>query len=223
MPTGSPAARDASSGCATPRSRTAIAATARSRARPCERSVIGPSNGATRRPRPRRPGPARARRGSAAAPASRSGTRTTVVLSPGATSDSERRSAVLEPQLRVRDGVAVRVVRRVAERRVDPRLELLREHVLEPVGLGVHLVERHAEAVRQEQLEQPVMPQHLERDAPARLGQRHAAVRHAHDEPVGGELLRHRASPTAATAPSCAAIALVLTPSGRSSWRIALR
>ena len=87
--------------------------------------------------------------------------------------------------------MAVRVVRRVAERGVDPRLELLGEDVLEPVGLGVHLVERHAEGVRQEQLEQPVVAKHLERDAAARLGQRHAAVGRAFDEPVGGELLRH--------------------------------
>ena len=85
----------------------------------------------------------------------------------------------------------MRVVRREAERRVDPRLELLREHVLEPVGLGVDLVERQAERVGEEELEQPVMAQHLERDTPAGLGERDAAVRHADDEPVGGELLRH--------------------------------
>ena len=53
---------------------------------------------------------------------------------------------------------------RVAERRVDPRLELLRKGVLEPVRLVVHFVERHAERVREVALEQPVMPQHLERE-----------------------------------------------------------
>ena len=48
-------------------------------------------------------------------------------------------------EVRVRDRVAVRVVRREAELLVDPRLELLREDVLEPVGLVVHLVDVDAE------------------------------------------------------------------------------
>ena len=41
----------------------------------------------------------------------------------------------------VRDRIAVRIVGREAERAVDPRLELLRDHVLEPVGLVVHVVD----------------------------------------------------------------------------------
>ena len=52
----------------------------------------------------------------------------------------------VEAELRVGDRVAVRVVRRVAERAVDPRLELLGQRVLEPVGLGVHLVQARARA-----------------------------------------------------------------------------
>ena len=39
----------------------------------------------------------------------------------------------------------MRVVRRVAERAVDPRLELFGEHVLEAVGLGVDVVDVQAE------------------------------------------------------------------------------
>src|ERR671911_2730827 len=53
--------------------------------------------------------------------------------------------ALRELQLRARDRVAVRVVRREAERGVDQRLQLLRDGVLEPVGLGVDGVDRDAE------------------------------------------------------------------------------
>ena len=49
-------------------------------------------------------------------------------------------------QVRARDRVAVRIARRVAERLVDPRFELLRERVLEPFRLGVHVVERAGRA-----------------------------------------------------------------------------
>ena len=40
--------------------------------------------------------------------------------------------------------------------------------MLEPLGLGVHLLPRHAELLHQVQLEQPVVAQHLERDRLAR-------------------------------------------------------
>ena len=63
----------------------------------------------------------------------------------------------------------MRVVRRVAELGGDQLLELLGEHVLEHLGLLVHAVPRHAEALDEVQLEQPVMAHHLERDAPCRL------------------------------------------------------
>ena len=58
----------------------------------------------------------------------------------------------------------MRVVGREAERLVDPSLELLGEHVLEPVGLFVDLVDVDPERLREVELEQPVMPDHLERD-----------------------------------------------------------
>ena len=62
----------------------------------------------------------------------------------------------------------MRVVRREAERPVDPRLELLRDDVLEPVGLVVDVVDVQAERLREVQLEQAVVADHLERDALAR-------------------------------------------------------
>ena len=62
----------------------------------------------------------------------------------------------------------MRVVRREAELRVDLRLQLLRERVLEQLGLGVHLVEREPEAVHEVELEQAVVAEDLERAAPAR-------------------------------------------------------
>ena len=67
-----------------------------------------------------------------------------------------------EPQLAIGDRVAVWIVRREAELRVDLRLELLGERVLETVGLGVHLVERHPQPVGEVALEQAVVAEHLE-------------------------------------------------------------
>jgi hypothetical protein len=59
----------------------------------------------------------------------------------------------------------VRVVRGEAERLVDPFFELLRDCVLELVGLFVHVVDVHTERLRQIELEQPVVPDHLDRNA----------------------------------------------------------
>ena len=85
----------------------------------------------------------------------------------------------------------MRVDRRVAELRRDELLELLRERVLEHLGLGVHLVPGHAEALDEEQLDEPVVADHLERDAPAALGEPHAAVALVLDEPERRELAQH--------------------------------
>ena len=59
------------------------------------------------------------------------------------------------------------------------RLELLRERVLEPVCLGVHGVERRAEPRREVLLEQPVVADHLDRDAlaPSASGARRGTAR----------------------------------------------
>ena len=81
-----------------------------------------------------------------------------------------------DAQVGGRDRVAVRVVGREAELAVDARLELLREHVLEPFGLLVDVVDRDAELLGQELLEQPVVPDHLDRGPLALLRERDAAV-----------------------------------------------
>ena len=75
----------------------------------------------------------------------------------------------------------MRIVRRVAEPRRDQLLELLGDVVLEHLGLVVDAVPRHAE-LRQQQLEQAVVADHLERDAPPVLGQRDAVVGLVRDE-----------------------------------------
>ena len=62
----------------------------------------------------------------------------------------------------------MRVVRREPERAVDARLELLRDHVLEPVGLVVDVVDVDAERLREVELEQPVVADHLDGDPLAR-------------------------------------------------------
>ncbi len=90
-----------------------------------------------------------------------------------------------------RDRVAVRVARRVAELGGDQLLELLGEDVLEHLRLVVHAVPRHAQAGGQVELEQPVVAQHLERDASALRGQPHALVGHVGDEAELVELAHH--------------------------------
>src|SRR5581483_9162670 len=82
---------------------------------------------------------------------------------------------------------------REAERAVDARLELLGDDVLEPIGLFVHVVDVHAERLREIELEQAVVPDDLERDALARRRERDAAVRLVLCEAERGELLHHRA------------------------------
>ena len=93
--------------------------------------------------------------------------------------------------------------------------------MLEPVGLGVHLVERQPERVGEILLEQAVVAEHLERDLSAGLGQRHAAIGHAHDETVAASFFVIGVT-DGCDIPSRSAIALVDAPSG-SSCRIALR
>ena len=87
----------------------------------------------------------------------------------------------------------MRIVGREAERAVDPRLELLRERVLEPVGLVVHVVDADPERLGEVELEQPVVPDHLERHLLAGVRERDAAVGGVLGEPERGELLHHRA------------------------------
>ena len=63
--------------------------------------------------------------------------------------------------------------------------------MLEHLGLGVHLVPGHAEALDEEQLDEPVVADHLERHAPTALGEPHAAVALVLHEPERGELAQH--------------------------------
>ena len=100
--------------------------------------------------------------------------------------------ALVDLEVDARDRVAVRVVRRLAELGGDARLEVLGDHVLERLGLLVHAVPRHAEVLGEVELEQPVVAQHLERDALAGRREQHAAVGHVLDEAALGELLEHR-------------------------------
>ena len=105
-----------------------------------------------------------------------------------------QRAVVLVGQLELgrRDRVAVRIARRMAERGVDARLERLREVVLEPLGLGVHLVPGEPERLHQVELEQAVVADDLERGLRPRLGERDAVVRLVAHEPHAGEPLDHR-------------------------------
>jgi hypothetical protein len=85
----------------------------------------------------------------------------------------------------------VRVDGRVAESLGDQLLELLRERVLEHLGLGVHLIPGHAQALDEEQLDEPVVADHLERDPPAARGQADAPVALVLDESEVRELAQH--------------------------------
>ena len=83
------------------------------------------------------------------------------------------------------------IVGRVAELGGDQLLELLGEHVLEHLRLLVDAIPGHPEALHQVQLEQPVVADHLERDPPPGLGQRHAVVGLVGHEPELAEPLDH--------------------------------
>ena len=65
------------------------------------------------------------------------------------------------------------------------------DDVLERLGLVVDAIPGHAEMLGEEQLEQPVVAQHLERQALARGRQRDALVGHVIDEPDLREALDH--------------------------------
>ena len=85
------------------------------------------------------------------------------------------------------------VVRREAERSVDSRLELLRQGVLEPVGLIVDVLDVEPKGLGQVELEQPVVANHLDRDPLARSGETNALVGRVFDEVERRQLLDHLA------------------------------
>ena len=80
---------------------------------------------------------------------------------------------------------------RVAELGRDQLLERLGQDVLEHLRFGVHLVPAHAEALDEEELEQPVVADHLERDEPSALGQPDAAIWLVLDQAEPVELAEH--------------------------------
>ena len=85
----------------------------------------------------------------------------------------------------------MRIALREAERSVDARLDLLGQVVLEAIRLGVHLVPAEAERLHQVQLEQPVVPDDLERDALARDRERRPVVALVLDEAEARQALQH--------------------------------
>ena len=86
----------------------------------------------------------------------------------------------------------MRIVRREAERAVDASLELLGDHVLQPVGFVVHGIDMEAESLCEVELEQPVVPDHLECDALTRVGQLRAVIPLVLEQVERGQLLHHR-------------------------------
>ena len=87
----------------------------------------------------------------------------------------------------------MRIVRRETERTVDPRLQLLREHVLEAVGFGMDVVDVDAQRLGEIELEQPVMADHLDGYALARRREPDALVGSVVHELECCELLHHLA------------------------------
>ena len=63
--------------------------------------------------------------------------------------------------------------------------------MLEHLRFGVHLVPGHAEVLDEEQLDEAVVADDLERHAPAALGEADAAVALVLDEPECRELAEH--------------------------------
>ncbi len=83
------------------------------------------------------------------------------------------------------------IVRRMAEHLGDPFLETLRDRVLEPLGLVVHLVPAVPQRLLEVGLEQPVMADHLERDPASGVGEPPSPVPSVLHQPEPGEPLHH--------------------------------
>ncbi len=94
-------------------------------------------------------------------------------------------------ELAGRDRVTVGIVGRIAELARDQLLEFLGQDVFEHLGLLVHAIPGHPEALDQIELEQPVVADYLERDAAARVGQLDAVVGLVDHEPELAEALDH--------------------------------
>lgn len=101
---------------------------------------------------------------------------------------------LLDGQIAGRDRIAVGIVGRIPELGRDQLLELFREHMLEHLGLVVHAIPGHPQALDQVQLEQPVMANHLERNPLTGLGQGDPAVGLMGDQSELSETLDHARS-----------------------------
>src|SRR5215471_548577 len=93
----------------------------------------------------------------------------------------------------VRDRVPVRVVCGVPESLVDAGFQLLRDHVLETIRLGMDSIHVDAERLGEVELEQTVMTRYLDGDTLPVLGERDAAIGGVLHEPECRKLLHHRA------------------------------
>ena len=98
---------------------------------------------------------------------------------------------LLDLELARGDRVAVRIALGVAELRRNQLLELLREHVLEHLGLVVDAVPRNAQRLREVELEQAVVAEHLQRELRPARGQLDAAVGDVSREAELVEALHH--------------------------------
>ena len=82
---------------------------------------------------------------------------------------------------------------RVAQLRGDPLGELVGEDVLEQLGLLVDEVPGDVEHLDEQELEQPVVAQRAQRDAPALVGQPRALVALVLEQAELGEAAQHAA------------------------------
>ena len=83
-------------------------------------------------------------------------------------------------------------MRRLAELGRDQLLQLLGDVVLEHLGLRVHAVPGHSQDLGQEELDQPVVADHLEGDPLALRRQARAVIRLVLDHPLVRQALEHR-------------------------------
>ena len=122
-----------------------------------------------------------------------------------------------EIEVRGRDRVAVRVELRVAELLGDPALELLRDVVLEHLGLVVDSIPRHLERLGEEGLDQAVVADDLEGDALTGRGQGDAVVRLVADQTELVKRLSIAVTDEGATSSRSASAEVVIGPSPWSS------
>jgi len=91
-----------------------------------------------------------------------------------------------------RDGVSMRIARRMSKCCCDPVLDFLREGMFQPVGLVMHPVPRDAEGFVKVGLEESMVPHDLEGGYPASPCQLDPLITLVLDVSAGGQLLDHR-------------------------------